>query len=340
MKILLVSRYKTKYVDHQAPFVTEQGLALRQAGCDVEFFLLEGNYFKAWKTLKSKMKSYQPDIVHAHYGLTGIVAILACNSAISNRTSSNHSATKVTPPKVVVTFHNGETHRWYVNFITSLFSLCAKRVIYVAQHIRDSLKFKNRNYTILPCGITLSDCVITPKDEARQKLGWSSSKKYILFGGGFCDLRKNVPLLRDAVALMQRDDIEIVELWNLNRELCFLHMSACDVFALPTKNEGSPQSLKEAMAIGCPIVATDVADISHLLGTLEGHYILSNKGKDKSYWYGDENSPSELKCLLEQALSLPFDFKTKGRDRIIQLGYTNELVAKKLISIYQDLLTK
>ena len=35
MKILEVSRYKNNFTDHQLPFVTEQGEALRNAGCEV-----------------------------------------------------------------------------------------------------------------------------------------------------------------------------------------------------------------------------------------------------------------------------------------------------------------
>lgn len=322
MKILIVSRYKTKYVDHQAPFVTEQGLALRKAGCEIEFFLLKGNYLKAAKELRNKIRETKPDIVHAHYGVTAIVVEI------------------VSSVPAVVTFHNGETHHWYVNFISSLFSLMAKHVIYVAQHIHNILFFKAKHYSILPCGISLEDCVITPKEEARKKLGWDPAKKYILFGGGFIDLRKNAPLLKSAVALLNRPDIEVVELWNLNREQCFLYMSACDLFALPTKNEGSPQSLKEAMAIGCPIVATDVADIKHLLGDLQGHYILKNKKGNEAYWVGDDDSIVELSNIITEALQLPSDFKTQGRERIVELGYTNPLVAQTLIQIYNEVLSR
>jgi glycosyltransferase involved in cell wall biosynthesis len=110
------------------------------------------------------------------------------------------------------------------------------------------------------------------------------------------------------------------------------------VFALPTKNEGSPQALKEAMACNCPIVATDVADIKHLLGGLPGHYVLPNKKGNAAWWVGDEHSVEELAELIRQALA--FNGRTKGRERIIELGYTNELVAKKIIEIYEGIIKK
>ena len=176
------------------------------------------------------------------------------------------------------------------------------------------------------------------KAEARRQLGWSDNKKYIMFGGAFINLRKNYPLLKQAVSIIdnQISKIEVIEMRGLSRYDCVLRMNACDVFALPTKNEGSPQALKEAMACNCPIVATDVADIKHLLGDLPGHYVLPNKKGNAAWWVGDEHSAEELAELLKQAFA--FEGRTEGRKRIVELGYTNELVAKSIVKIYEDFL--
>lgn len=321
MRILEVSRYKNNFADHQLPFVTEQGEAIRALGHDVDYFLVKGNYIKAVGALKAKIREFKPDIIHAHYGLSAIVAEL------------------LNEVPVVTTFHNGETYRWYINLLTSFFSLRAKHVIYVAQHIYDLVFFKAKNYSIIPCGVSLEDCVVSDKAEARKQLGWGAKKKYIMFGGAFDNLRKNYKLLAEAVECLKNEglnDIECVEMRGLTREQCVLRMNACDVFALPTKNEGSPQALKEAMACNCPIVATDVADIKHLLGGLPGHYLLPNKRGNAAWWKGDEHSAEELAELLKEALA--FEGRTEGRKRIVELGYTNELVAKQIIDIYKEIL--
>ncbi len=323
MRVLEVSRYKKEYADHQLPFVTEQGESLRKAGCEVEYFLIKGNYLKAVGALKEKIREFKPDVVHAHYGLSAITAELQ----------------SIVP--VVTTFHNGETHQWWVNLLSSLMSLRAKHVIYVAQHVRDLSYFKAKHYSIIPCGVSLEDCFLMDKAEVRKRLGWDAKKKYILFGGAFDNLRKNYKLLAEAVECLKNEglnDIECIEMRGLTREQCVLRMNACDVFALPTKNEGSPQALKEAMACNCPIVATDVADIKHLLGDLPGHYLLANKRGNAAWWKGDEHSAEELAELIRQALA--FNGRTKGRERIIELGYTNELVAKKIIEIYEGIIKK
>ena len=146
MRLLIVSRYKNNFADHQLPFVTEQGAAiaqeLRKSQIDnrciddrctpsyVDYFLVKGNYIKAVGALKAKIREFKPDIIHAHFGLSAITAELQ------------------NEVPVVTTFHNGETLNWYVNLMASLMSLRAKHVIYVAQHIRDLSYFKAKNYIL------------------------------------------------------------------------------------------------------------------------------------------------------------------------------------------------
>lgn len=291
-------------------FVKEQGNALTKYGATIDYYAIVGKgikgYLKNVSILRRKILEFQPNIIHAHLGLSGIVTLLT-----------------MTRIPIVITFHSGEIINNRINFICSLFSKWASHVIYVAQHVYDNSIFKARKYTILPCGVEMPDMKITPYEEARRLLGWDANKKYVLFGGNFANLRKNYPLLKAALNILNRKDIEVIEMKGFSREECVLRMSACDLFALPTKHEGSPQALKEAMACNCPIIATDVADIKHLLGDLEGHYICTF-------------DPKDVAEKVEKALS--FNSRTKGRERIIELGLTNDLVAKKLMEIYEDTL--
>lgn len=317
MRVLEVSRYKKNFLGNQLPFVSEQGDSLRAAGCEVDYFLVRGNYVKAVGALKKKIREFKPDVVHAHFGLSAITAELQ----------------SLVP--VVTTFHNGETLNWHVNLLSSLFSLRAKHVIYVAQHVRDLSYFKAKNYSIIPCGVSLDDCFLMDKAEARKKLGWDLNKKYVLFGGAFVNLRKNYALLRDAVERIG-GDIEVVEMKGLTREQCVLRMNACDLFALPSHSEGSPQALKEAMACNCPCLATDIADVKYLFGSEPGHWILRNPRKTHERWDADEKSLDEMTELLREALK--FEGRTKGRERIQELELSNEQVARRLIKIYESVI--
>ena len=330
MKILIIGRYKPQFPQNLLPFVLEQGESLRQLGMDIEYMPVRGNYCLAVRDLKRKIRECQPDIVHAHYGLSAITAELQ----------------SLVP--VVTTFHNGETLNWLVNLVTSLFSLRAKHVVYVAQHIHDLVYFKAKNHSIIPCGVNMDDCYVIDQAAARQQLGFEDRVKYILFGGAFDNLRKNYAILRDAVERIEQapwlsveggercGNIVCLEMKGLSRAECVLRMNASDLFALPSHSEGSPQALKEAMACNCPILATDIADVRTLLGDLAGHYILRNPRKTHERWDADEKSLDELVALVQEALQ--FNARTNGRDRITELRLSNEQVAEQMIEIYKQVL--
>lgn len=330
MKVLIIGRYKPQFPQNLLPFVVEQGESLRQLGIDIEYMPVRGSYVLAVRELKHKIRKCQPDIVHAHFGLSAITAELQ----------------SLVP--VVTTFHNGETLNWHVNLMTSLFSLRAKHVVYVAQHIHDLVRFKHNNYSIIPCGVNMDDCHLIDQPEARQQLGFEDGVKYILFGGGFDNLRKNYAILRNAVERIEQaswmpveggercGNIVCLEMKGLTRAECVLRMNACDLFALPSHSEGSPQALKEAMACNCPIVATDIADVRSLLGDLPGHYILRNPRKTHERWDADKKSLDEMTELLQDALR--FTGRTTGRQRIMEMELSNDQVAKRLMRIYEQVL--
>ena len=92
---------------------------------------------------------------------------------------------------------------------------------------------------------------------------------------------------------------------------------------MTSHNEGSPQVIKEAMLCGTPIVSVDVGDVKDVCGSTEGTYIC-------------KATPQDIADSLNKAFI--FGKRTDGRERIIQLGLTNELVAKKVFSVYSNVL--
>ena len=123
---------------------------------------------------------------------------------------------------------------------------------------------------------------------------------------------------------------------GLSRAECVLRMCACDLFALPSHSEGSPQALKEAMAVNCPCLATDIADVKELFGDEPGHWILRNPRKTHERWDGDENSLREMMELINDAMM--FKGRTNGRERILKLGLSNEQVAARIVKIYEEII--
>ena len=93
---------------------------------------------------------------------------------------------------------------------------------------------------------------------------------------------------------------------------------------MTSKTEGSPQVVKEAMACGCPIVSVDVGDVAERTSGVEGCYVVSTR------------EPKDIAEALRKALA--FNGRTNGRERIMEMGLSNEQVAKRLESIYENVL--
>ncbi len=314
MKILLVHSGNAVGGDSSRyTFVQEQGRSLEQLGCEVEYFAVVGKgmhgYLRNVKPLRKKIEEWKPDVVHAHFGLCGMVAVLA--------------ARKIVP--VVITCHNGETLSMSANIISSLAIRRADYTICVAQHIYDKLYLKPKRYIIQPCGIDLKDLLLVDKAKAMKEMGLSSDKINILFGGSFSNARKNAPLAQAAISLLNRDDINLIEMKGFNRSQVNKLLCGCDMLLLPTKSEGSPQVLKEAMACNCSIVATDVADIAFLLQGVTNSYVTTF-------------DPSDVADKILRVIEC--GQRTNGRDRINELKLDNPLVCETILGIYKEVLKK
>ena len=303
MKILIVASYnKNRF----APFIVEQAEALKQVGCEVEYFGVVGKgikgYLNAFAALRKKIKAYKPDVIHAHYGLSGLLANL-------QRTVL-----------VVTTYHGSDINLPIVLRLSRIAMRLSAWNIFVSQRNVDIAQPK-KNYILLPCGVNLSNFVEEDICKIKEKFNWVPNKKYILFAGAFDNKVKNAKLAQDSVALIE--NAELIELKGYTREQVTALFYAVDAFLMTSFTEGSPQVVKEAMACGCPIVSVDVGDVAERIEGLKGCYIA-------------ERTPQDIASKLQQALSL--NSRTKGRERIIELGLTNDLVAKKLVEIYEEVL--
>lgn len=304
MRILVVASFnKGRF----APFLLEQTKALESLGCELSFFGLQGKgvdgYLKNLPALKSQIEVFKPDVIHAHYGLSGLLA---------------NMQRKV---PVVTTYHGSDINDKKVLPFSSMAMRLSAWNVFVSQKTMDIVSPK-RNFVLQPCGIDLCDLQLTSKEEARGKMHLEEIRKYILFAGAFDNAVKNAPLAKETVAQLG-DDVELLELKGYTREEVTLLMCAADAFLMTSISEGSPQVVKEAMACGCPIVSVDVGDVKERVGGIAGCYV--------SQTYESE----ELGELLRQALS--FKGKTMGRKKIVADGLDNRQVAIKLMKIYESI---
>lgn len=306
MRVLFVASFNK---ERFAPFIVEQAEALCRSGCGVEFFGVTGKgikgYLKCLPELKQKIKVFSPDIVHAHYGLSGLLACLQ----------------RKVP--VVVTFHGSDINDAKVLPLSRIAMRLSARSIFVSKKNIKRARPPRKKSSLLPCGIDLSETQLTPRVEARARMGLKADEQCVLFAGAFDNAVKNAPLAQAAVALLS--GVKLIELKGYTREQVTLLMCAVDAFLMTSFTEGSPQVIKEAMACGCPIVSVDVGDVAERIEGIDGCYIA-------------ERTPEDIAEKLRMALALRE--RTNGRERILSLGLTNDLVAERLINIYAQVLRK
>lgn len=91
MKILIVSSYKPQLQDGCVPFIREQVDALRAQGCECEYYHIKGKgllgYLREIPGLRKKIREFKPELIHAHYGLSCLVANMATKRCIGLNSS-------------------------------------------------------------------------------------------------------------------------------------------------------------------------------------------------------------------------------------------------------------
>jgi glycosyltransferase involved in cell wall biosynthesis len=303
MKILIVCSATNQQI---APFIQEQADSLKYFGEMVDFFLIKQKgikgYLQALPKLKARIRDFKPDIIHAHYGLSGLLANLQ----------------RKIP--VITTFHGSDINDPKVLRWSKWALWLSAHSIFVSQKTIDIANGRKR-YSLLPCGIDTNIFYPVGKMEARQELGWDAKATYILFAGSQDNAIKNYSLAKKAVDLIE--GTKLIELKDYNRNEVNLALNAADVALMTSFSEGSPQFIKEAMACNCPIVSTDVGDVKELIKDTNGCYITT----------------LQVNSVVEQLQkSLNFaatEGRINGRSRLETTGLTDKQIAARLIEIYK-----
>jgi len=310
MKVLIVCSGNAENFDfkHHQAFVFEQIESIKKAfNIEYDTFFIKGKgitgYLNNIHVLRKKIKKFAPDIVHAHFGLSGLLACLQRKAP------------------VIITFHGSDAYISKVKLLSKVAAGFSRFNIFVSDKIQNRIKGKS-NFSIIPCGVNLDKFYPIDMKIAREKLDLENGRKYILFASSFSNSVKNSPLAFSAIGKLKMN-AELIELKNRSRDEVNLLLNACNLLLLTSKTEGSPQIIKEAMACNCPIVATDVGDISDVIGKTEGCYLTSFEPDD---------------VTDKVMLAIKFDKRTNGREQIEHLD--NNIIVKKIFDIYQIVFNK
>ena len=350
MKILIVASDKG---NHFVPFIEEQMAALAQEGIEVERFGIKRKglcgYLREIPRLCRTIREVHPDLLHAHYGLSGLLAGLARLVCLAS-TSLKRGLGGV---PLVTTYHGSDINDPRVLRLSCLAMRLSAWNIFVSKRNVDIAAKACRitNYSLIPCGVNLTDDQLHTREEARRQLsqinlpcivGNGKERKtcafhdiqdasIILFAGAFDNAVKDAPLAQQSMDVLNADVPffeggrgSLIELRGYSRTEVNLLMCAADCLLLTSKREGSPQVIKEAMVCGCPIVSVDVGDVSERIADLDGCFLARTR------------DPQEIANLLAKALA--HKGKTQGRQRIIDEELSNKQIARSLIHLYNSII--
>ncbi|QLG64085.1 glycosyltransferase [Halorarum salinum] len=204
------------------------------------------------EALPHAVKGY--DLVHANYGLTAPPAL-----------------TQPYVPVVLTLWGSdlfgpfGKLSRWCARF--------ADAVIVMSREMADALEV---DCHVIPHGVDLQVFRPFPQRQARKVIGWEPSMKHVLFPYPKLSRVKDYPRalqITEAARECVDGPVKLQSVYGVPHERMPLYMNAADALLLTSRREGSPNSVKEAMACNLPVVATDVGDVHERLRDVDPSHV-------------------------------------------------------------------
>ena len=264
MKVLCFTNMYPSEADPVAGcFVRDLVEDLRALSVDVEVLAFDGRerkrtYAEAGLQLRRALRGRQFDIVHAHYGLTGFVAL----------------GQRSLP--TIVTFHGSDTGNPHVPW-QAWVSWCVARLATPVFVSRDGARRLGcADAPVIPAGVDVELFRPRPKTEARASLGWPERGRCLLLPGSRTNPVKGARLFDDVVREVRRrvPDVTPCSLEGFSRRQVVDVMNAVDATLVTSDFEGSPVSIKESLACQTPVVSVPVGDLPELLSGLPGCLVV------------------------------------------------------------------
>ncbi|MFC4872881.1 glycosyltransferase family 4 protein [Negadavirga shengliensis] len=278
-----------------------------------EVFLIDSvyrgkkEYIKSLFRIPRKIKSGKYDLIHIHYGLSGLFLLLFRPKT-----------------KVFLTLHGSDIQKrekngWQV-WLTKKILHKADKVFVQNQAMKDLVLPFNPKVEVLTCGIN--------SDFFKPVNGFKKTPhtKLVVFPSSPSREVKNFPLFTEVLKRANEAStckIEHACVDNLDRDEVRTLLNKADCLLMTSKTEGSPQVIKEALSCNLPVVSVPVGDVAEITDGIPNCYVAAS------------HNPTELSDLLVKALvrkpdNIRSSFLSKTK-------YNHKSIAQKLASHYSAL---
>lgn len=225
--------------------------------------------------------------------------------------------------------------------ILNFFLRRADSVICVSKELADlseNIGVSSKRIQVISNGVDPDTFYRMDKELSREKLGLELKRPIILsvgnliYGKGFdrvLSAMKDLPDLTYYIAgstgpagdyekqirLKIKDlclESRVVLLGQLNQDELRVWYNAADLFCLPSRSEGSPNVLNEALACGCPCLATCVGTVPQIIDNEKYGLVVSNSAG------GIQNGLSKIQSMSFNREEIAQNFKRLSWDRCAQ----------------------
>lgn len=302
-----------------------------------------------WK-LYTLLRRIRPDVVHTHTAKAGFVGRVAARLA--------------GVPVIVHTFHGHVFHGYFGPTKTRLFlwlerfaARLSDRIITLSDGLREELADTYRitgrdRIVVLPLGLDLNAFTQMPRRSGAFRQAWNIPADAPLVGivGRLAPVKNHALFLRAAATVWaelpqarfaivgdgeMRPQIEAqVDALGLRsatiftgwqRDLASVY-SALDILVISSVNEGTPVSVIEALAAGCPVAATAVGGLPDLL-----------EGGKLGRLVPPDDAGALAQAILRTLCRPPDGSQTRT---LMQERYSIDRLADDLDRLYRDLLAR
>ena len=278
MRILLISNQRPNEKGVGNPIMYRMLKALKHDDriYYAEFFPFN-NSLSAFFEIRNKAK--RVDVIHIHFG--GIYALLIWCALVGVKCQK------------YITFHGTDIHaksiktakglkekikiklNQYASFVSiRLFDRCGfvaeEMIEYVPVYLKEQLKGKAFLHKL---GVDYDAFRLIDKQKAKNELGLGTNK-YVLFSdvSNTCIKRRDIA---EQIVKMLGNEYKLLVMCGVKPDVVPYYINACNFLLLTSDEEGSPNIIRECLALNKPIFSVDVGDVAKQLYGLENSKIIS-----------------------------------------------------------------
>jgi glycosyltransferase involved in cell wall biosynthesis len=305
--------------------VAEQVEALQRLGVRVDIEVVAQSrgikdYLLAARRVRRRARDGRYDLVHVHYGLTALAARF------------------VGRPRVLSLYGSDINARWQQALTRLGWGGTAARIYAGSELARAA---HDRHGVVVPGGVDYELFRPVDRDKARAALGLDPDGPVLLFGGDPERPVKGYDVYLDVLAELRRRGIPARALLlaeaNQPREDVPLKFAAADVLLFTSRrgSEGSPGVVKEANAMGLPVVSVAVGDVAEILAGVSPSAVV-----DFPEPWGEPAARADLVAALADGTVavLATHDRSNGREATTWLEST--AIARRIVGVYHGVLRR